>query len=164
MGSGAAKPPLESDTELVSANDVFAEIVGGTSPASVIYRDEHVVAFMDIQPINEGHTLVTPVRSARFLEELDEVVAAHLFVVGRKLARAIRASGLPGSGILMLLADGATAGQEVPRVHLHIIPRFAGDGFEFAFPERYFSALPQREKLDEAASKIRAALSDDADF
>jgi histidine triad (HIT) family protein len=154
----AGTPPLESDKALVSARDVFAEIIAGTLPASVVYRDEHVLAFLDIQPINAGHTLVVPVRSARFLEEFDEVFAAHLFVVGRKVARALRASGLPGTGICMFLADGATAGQEVPRVHLHVFPRFEGDGFGFTLPKRYFSALPVRQELDEIALKLRLGL------
>ena len=150
-------PPLESDAELVSTPDVFAEIIAGRSPVSLVYRDAQVVAFMDIQPINEGHILIVPVQPARFLAELDEAVAAHLFVVGQRVAAAIRASGLPNTGIFIFLADGATAGQEVPHVHLHVVPRFAGDGLGFTLPERYH-ALPERELLDKAALKIRSAL------
>lgn len=150
-------PPLETDAELVSAPNIFAEIIAGRSPASVVYRDAQVVAFMDIQPINEGHVLVVPVQPARFLAELDEAVAAHLFVVGQRVAGAIRASGLPATGIFIFLADGATAGQEVPHVHLHVVPRFAGDGLSFTLPEHY-STLPEREALEEAALKIHSAL------
>lgn len=151
---------LEHDTALLATKDVFAEIIGGTLPASVVYRDEHVLAFLDIQPINEGHTLIVPVRPARFLEELDDALAAHLFVVGRKVARALRASDVPGTGICMFLADGATAGQETPRVHLHVFPRVEGDGFGLMLPERYFSALLERRELDEIALKLRSALSE----
>jgi histidine triad (HIT) family protein len=158
MDKTARTPPLDSDTELVSAKDVFADIVAGIAPASVVYRDERVMAFMDLQPINAGHVLVTPVQPARFLAELDEAVAAHLFVVAQWVAQAIRDSGLPCSGIAMFLADGASAGQEVRRVHLHVFPRFEGDGFDFTFPERYFAALPERQELDEVAGKIAAVL------
>ena len=112
---------------------------------------------MDVQPINEGHVLVVPVQPARFLAELDEAVAAHLFVIGQRVAGAVRASGLPTTGIFMFLADGATAGQEVPHVHLHVVPRFAGDGLGFTLLERYH-ALPERKVLDEDALKIRSAL------
>ena len=150
-------PPLETDAELVSTPNVFAEIIAGRSPASFVYRDALVVAFMDIQPINEGHVLVVPVQPVKFLSELDEAVAARLFVVGQRVAAALRASGSPATGIFMFLADGATAGQEVPHVHLHVVPRFAGDGLGFTLPERYHT-LPEREALDEAALKIRSAL------
>lgn len=150
-------PPLESDAELISTPNIFAEIIAGRSPASIVFRDAQVMAFMDIQPINEGHVLVVPVQPARFLAELDEAVAAHLFVVGQRVAGTVRASGLPTTGVFMFLADGATAGQEVPHVHLHVVPRFAGDDFGFTLPEHY-NTLPEREALDEAAVKIRSAL------
>jgi histidine triad (HIT) family protein len=158
MNKSARTPPLDSDIELIAATDVFADIVAGTAPASVVYRDERVMAFMDLQPINASHVLVVPVQPARFLAELDASVAAHLFVVAQRVAQAIRDSGLPCSGIAMFLSDGASAGQEVRRVHLHVFPRFEGDGFGFTFPERYFAALPERQELDEAAGKIAAAL------
>ena len=151
-------PPLESDADLIATPDVFAKIIAGRSPASIVYRDESVIAFMDIQPMNQGHTLVVPLRPARFLDELSDVEAARIFVVGRKVAGAICNSGLPCTGIFLFLADGATAGQEVPHVHLHVVPRFADDGLSFNLPERYHQ-LPKREELDEAASKIRAVLS-----
>jgi histidine triad (HIT) family protein len=153
------QPPLESDAELVATHNVFADIIAGRAPVSEIYRDDLVIAFMDIQPINPGHTLVVPLRAARFLDELTDEEAAHIFVVGRKVARAIRASGLPCTGVTLFLADGVTGGQEVPHVHLHVVPRFAGDGFGFTLPERYFQDVPERERLDEDAATLRAALS-----
>lgn len=149
--------PLETDAELISTPDVFAEIIAGRSPASVVYRDARVMAFMDVQPIDEGHVLVVQVQPARFLAELDESVAAHLFVVGQRVAGAVRATSPTCSGVLMFLADGVTAGQEVPHVHLHVVPRFEGDGFGFTLPECY-STPPGREKLEEVALKIRSAL------
>lgn len=150
-------PPLETDAELILIPNVFAEIIAGRSPASFVYCDEQVAAFMDIQPINKGHVLVVPVQPVRFLAELDEAVAAHLFVVGQRVAGAVRASDSSTTGVFMFLADGATAGQEVPHVHLHVVPRFAGDGLRFTLSEHY-DALPEREVLDEAALKIRTAL------
>lgn len=153
-------PPLESDAELVATPNVFADIIAGRAPASVVYRDDLVLAFMDIQPVNRGHTLVVPRRPARFLEELNEAETARIFLVGRQVARAIRTSGLPNTGIFVFLADGATAGQEVPHVHLHIVPRLAEDGFGFTLPGRYYSALPTREALEADAAKLRAELSE----
>ncbi len=158
MDETVRTPPLDSDTELIAAKDVFADIIAGTTLASVVYRDEWVMAFMDLQPINAGHVLVVPVQPARFLVELEASDAARLFVVAQRVAQAIRDSGVPCSGIAMFLADGASAGQEVCRVHLHVFPRFEGDGFGFTFPERYFAALPERQELDEVASKIASGL------
>ena len=71
MNVMARTPPLGSDAELIAAKDVFADLVAGTVPASVVYRDERVMAFMDLQPINAGHVLVVPVQPARFLAELE---------------------------------------------------------------------------------------------
>ena len=157
----ANRPPLENDTDLTVTNNVFADIIAGDAPASVVYRDDLVMAFMDIQPLNQGHTLVVPLRPARFLDELNEAEAARIFVVGRRVAQAIRASGLPCTGIFMFLADGATAGQEVCHVHLHVVPRFVGDELSFNLPERYFSAFPAREQLDQDAEKLRVVFEGD---
>lgn len=150
-------PPLESDAELIATPNVFAEIIAGRAPVSEVYRDDLVIAFMDIQPVTRGHTLVVPLRPARFLDELTDDEAARILVVGRKIARAIRASELPCTGITMFLADGVTGGQEVPHTHLHVVPRFAGDGFSLRLPEHY-SDLPGRERLEADAAQLKTAL------
>ncbi len=152
-------PPLKADAGLVQGGNVFAELLAGRGPVSYVYQDEKVAAFMDIQPINVGHVLVVPLQSARFLHELDDGTAAHLFAIARRVAAAIRLSGLPCEGVNMFLADGAAAGQEVPHVHLHVFPRYAGDGFALKFANRYFNR-PARAALDEAAGKIRSALGE----
>lgn len=153
------QPPLISDQELVSKTSVFDAIFSDRLEASFVYRDDKVAAIMDIQPINHGHVLVIPIRQARFLNELDAATAGHLFNIGCRIAGAIRSSGIPCEGVNMLLADGASAGQEVPHVHLHVFPRFAGDGFGFKHAERYFT-LPPRAELEAVAGKIRDALED----
>jgi histidine triad (HIT) family protein len=76
---------------------------------------------------------------------------------GHRLAEALRASGLPCEGVNLFLADGEAAGQEVFHVHLHVFPRFAGDGFGFRFGPHY-EERPTREALELAASRIRAAI------
>jgi histidine triad (HIT) family protein len=156
-------PPLETDQNLVSSRDIFAAIIEGSLEASVVYRDEHVIALLDIQPVNQGHVLVMPITPARFLYELDDQVAVRLFVVARKISLAIRNSGIPCTGINLFLADGASAGQEVPHVHLHVFPRYEGDGFGLTFPPRYFEALPSRAELKTVASTLSKALDDITD-
>ena len=88
---------------------------------------------MDIRPVNPGHLLVIPLVHAAGLTTLESDTGAQMFRVGQRLAEAIRRSGVRCEGINFLLADGEAAGQEVFHVHLHVIPRYAGDGFGFRY-------------------------------
>lgn len=135
---------------------IFCRILVGQAPASEVYQDERVLVFMDIRPINPGHLLVVPRRHAASLGELDEEDGAHLFRVGQRLAAALRRSGLPCEGVNLFLADGRAAGQEVFHVHLHVIPRFAGDGFGLRL--RPGISVASRQDLDLAAEMIQAGL------
>jgi histidine triad (HIT) family protein len=135
----------------------FCAIVRGSAPSSSVYTDNVVVAFMDIQPVNEGHILVVPRVHAACLEELDAETGAHLFRVAMMLSRAVRLSAVRSEGVNLFLADGEAAGQEVFHVHLHVIPRYRGDGFGFRFGADYH-VLPERARLDEIAAGIRRAL------
>jgi histidine triad (HIT) family protein len=78
--------------------------------------------------------------------------------VGQRVAEAIRASNVRCEGINLFLADGEAAMQEVFHVHLHVFPRFAGDGFGLRFSEEYFTRRPERADLDDTAASIRAAV------
>ena len=138
-------------------NCVFCDIARGVAPASVVYSDRWVMAFMDIRPVNRGHLLIVPRAHAACLQELEEETGGWLLQVGMKLAGAIRGSNLKCEGVNLFLADGEAAGQEVFHVHLHVIPRFQGDGFGFRFAPEYYR-LPERIELDEAAAEIRRAL------
>lgn len=108
---------------------VFCRIVNGTEPASVIYLNDKIMAFMDVNPINLGHVLVIPKVHVTYMSELDEETGAHLFKITMRIAKAVRKSGVRCEGINLLVADGEIASQEVLHFHLHIIPRFKGDGF-----------------------------------
>ncbi len=136
---------------------IFCEIVAGRSPASVVYRDDSCIAFMDIGPINAGHLLVVPIKHSTSLSDLDPQVGGALFRAAQTLSVAVRKSGLKAEGINILLADGEAAGQEVFHVHLHVLPRFQGDGFGHRFPPHY-GQHPTRGQLDADASAIRKAL------
>lgn len=138
-------------------NCIFCKIVRGIVLASVVYSDDRVIAFLDIQPINSGHTLVIPKAHAALLSELDEETGAHMFVVAMHVAAALRRSGLKCEGINLILSDGEAAFQEIPHVHLHVIPRFRGDGFRIKFGRDYGSK-PGNEELNEVASKIKEAM------
>ena len=139
------------------SNCVFCDILAGKRPASIVFRDEVCCAFMDIQPVNPGHVLVVPVEHAACLAKLDAETGAHVFRTSQRVAGALRKSGLRCEGVNLFLADGAVAGQEVFHVHLHVLPRYAGDGFGLRFGPEY-GAMPARGELDEAAERIRGAL------
>jgi histidine triad (HIT) family protein len=135
---------------------IFCDIVAGKAAASVVYRDSRCMAFMDIMPVTSGHLLVIPLEHAESLVELDSSIGAHLFGAAQQLAAAIRKSGLKAQGINFFLADGEAAGQEVFHVHLHVIPRFEGDGFGLRFGPEYGQPV-ERERLERAARAIAQA-------
>jgi histidine triad (HIT) family protein len=136
---------------------LFCTLAGGKAETSYVHVDDKCAAFMDIQPINRGHVLVVPRGHYRSLDDVDPDAAAHLMKIGVKVARAIRASEVPSEGINLLLASGEAAGQEVDHFHLHVIPRFSGDGFGLAFGPDY-GMRPPRHELDRLAGLIRANL------
>jgi len=138
---------------------IFCDIIAGQAPASFVYQDDLVVAFMDIQPVNPGHLLVIPRAHATYLAEMDKATDQRLFQVGKELAAAVRRCGVRCEGVNLFLADGEAAGQEVFHVHLHVIPRFADDGFGFVFGRNYFQ-LPKRATLDDVATGIRQILEE----
>ncbi len=136
---------------------IFCRIVSGELPASVVYEDDQVIAFLDIQPINPGHVLVVPKYHAQSMEDLPEEDAAHMMRVGQIIDKALRKSDLRCEGVNMFIADGRVAGQDVDHIHLHVFPRFKGDGFELKVPSDA-RKTPGREQLDETAGKLKRAL------
>ena len=133
---------------------VFCDIVHGTSPASWVYQDDTVVAFMDVQPITQGHMLVLPREHAVLMTDLNEPAAMRTFKVARKLAAVARLT-LGASGVNMLVMDGEAAYQDVPHFHVHVIPRYPGDGFGLTFPNTY-EQPPARAQLDAIAAALHA--------
>lgn len=132
---------------------IFCRIVAKQIPASVVHEDAETLAFMDIGQVNPGHVLVAVKRHAENLYELDEAQAAAAFRTASRVARAIRAAFAP-EGLSVYQANGAAAGQTVPHFHLHLVPRFQGDGMDLTWPVKN----PPREKLAEHADRIRAKL------
>lgn len=136
---------------------IICQLVHEEIEVTKVYEDDLVVAVMDIQPINPGHLFISPKKHIESISELDEELGAHMFKIAIKMADALRKSGLKCEGINVFLADGETAGQEIPHIHLHVVPRIGGDGSGFKFSGRYFE-LPKRKELEQTASLIRKAL------
>ena len=123
----------------------------------MLHRDDLCSAFMDIQPVTPGHLLVVPNRHAADLSELDEEEGAQMFRIGQRLAAALRKCSVRCEGVNFFLADGVAAGQEVFHVHLHVFPRYQGDGFGLKLPPDYANR-PERNELDAIAKQIRELL------
>lgn len=136
---------------------IFCEILATRAEASFVYRDGQVAAFMDIHPVNPGHVLVVPIDHVADLAALDPDTGARVFTVAQRISTALYTSGLRCEGTNFFLADGAAAGQEVFHVHLHVFPRYGGDGFELRFSESYGTPIP-RAVLEANAGQIRSAL------
>src|SRR5713101_1239748 len=134
---------------------VFCEIVRGTAPASFVYQDDTVVVFMDIQPITQGHMLVVPREHAVLMTDINETAAMRTFRVARRVAEVARHT-MGASGINIIVMDGEAAYQDVPHFHVHVIPRYPGDGFSLTFPKAY-EHPPGRAELETVANAIRAA-------
>lgn len=133
---------------------IFTRILENELPASFVHRDEVVAAFLDIQPLTPGHTLVVPVREVASLSDLPPEILTHVTALGQEIGSAIRAADPSVTGINWLLCDGRDAGQEVPHIHLHVIPRRKGDGLRFAGK----CATAGRADLDDWAARIATGL------
>lgn len=142
---------------------VFCEIVRGDALASVVHADAHCVAFLDLHPVRPGHALVVSRRHAVHVHELTPGERAALFEAAARIGVAQGAAGLPRGGGTLLVNDGPAAGQHVPHVHLHVIPRARGDlpAVAVAYAARVFNRFGRaadRAALDALAARIRAHL------
>ena len=134
---------------------IFCAIVARQAEASVVYEDETVVAFMTLNPITPGHLLVVPRKHVVGLEDIDRATSTHVWSVGHDMARALRRSDMRCEGINIFLCDGEVAFQTVFHFHLHVIPRYAGDGWTIV-PE---PTQRERSLLDSDAQAIRDAIA-----
>jgi histidine triad (HIT) family protein len=138
----------------VSAGDcVFCRIRDGQIPSIRIYEDDRTICFMDINPVSEGHCLVVPRAHAATLFDAAEADLQAAIATAKRVAVALRAALAP-DGLNLLQANGAAAFQSVPHFHLHLIPRWNGDGKGFDW-----ALVPgDRARIQAAAEKVRAAL------
>jgi histidine triad (HIT) family protein len=131
--------------------NIFARILRGELPAIKVYEDDQVLAFMDIMPQADGHTLVIPKTPAISLLDLPAEAAAYTIKVTQKVARAME-KALGVDGIILIQLSGAPAGQTVPHVHFHLIPTNVHQLGKHA------AQMGDQEKIKAQAEKIKAAL------
>jgi histidine triad (HIT) family protein len=139
------------------ADCLFCKISERVVPASVVYSDENVMEFLDAQPVNPGHVLVIPRAHAKELSELDPGVGGQVFKVTMVVAGGLKRSGIKCEGVDLVLGDKWGVSRLFPHVHLHVIPRFKGDGFEQKYGPNY-GTKPERKELDAIAEQIRRAI------
>lgn len=136
--------------------NIFEKIVNGDIPATVVYDDADTLAFMDIGPIIKGHVLVIPKTCYDPITQTPDEVLCKLICVAKKVASALL-NELGADGVNIIQNNGEAAGQEVPHLHFHVIPRFKDDGHHWNWNAKCYDEMAEMEQL---AAKIRNGLSE----
>ncbi len=133
-------------------NNIFARILRGELPKVAVYEDALTLAFLDIMPSVEGHTLVISKEPAEGIVDLSPEGAAAIIMTVQKVAKAVK-KAFDAPGIMLVQLNGAAAGQSIPHFHFHVLPR--REGLEMKLHGR---TMADTKALETAAAKIRAAL------
>lgn len=140
-----------------TTDTVFDKIIRGEIPAQKVYEDDGVIAILDINPLAEGHCLVIPKEPAPTMGELSDDAAAALGRVLPRVCRAVRkVTGCPALNVLE--NDGSEAGQEIPHVHVHVIPRFPDRDPGSGLRKTWAPIAVDQEALAELGRKIARLL------
>jgi len=140
---------------------IFCRILAGESEASIVFRDDVCTAFLTIEPVTPGHTLVVPNTHYRDIHELPDDVAGRMFQVAKKVAGAFARSGLRTEGVNVVMCNGTAASQTVFHAHIHVNPRFQGDGFSWNMPAGFGEGV-ERVELERLAAVLRDAIEPSA--
>ena len=132
--------------------NVFAQILRGNAPAFKVYENDSALAFMDIMPQMDGHTLVIPKSAAENLHDVEPEILWETIKVVQLVSGAVQRA-FEAPGIMIAQLNGAAAGQTVFHLHFHIMPRFEGLDFKL-----HASEVEDGEKLAEFAQRIRTQL------
>ena len=132
---------------------IFCKIIKGEIPCAKIYEDDKILSFLDIAPANKGHALVMPKEHYETLVDVPADVSSELSKAVKKVARAL-SSALGNEGFNILVNNKKVAGQLVPHAHIHVIPRFSGDGISLNWSPRKY----KDKELDEFKEKIKSFL------
>ena len=133
---------------------ISCKIAHKEAPASVVYEDDEVIAFLDINPIERGHTLVIPKRHFVDIWDIEPGVLTKMVMVTKQVARKL-ATTLKAEGINTFSASGKPAGQDIYHFHIHVIP--VGRGKRTKFTDWWLSKISraERSELNKLAQKLR---------
>ena len=132
---------------------IFCKIVAGTIPCARVYEDDAVLAFLDIGPLNPGHTLVVPKEHFATLPELPDALASATAAVVPRICRAVQAA-TSAEGLNVVVNVGRVAGQTVDHVHWHVIPRHGGDALRWPWPAGRCEPEEMERLRKEVASRV----------
>lgn len=132
---------------------IFEKIIDGDIPTNFVYKDDICVAFLDISPINKGHALVVPRSPFKNIYEIPRDILNHIFEVAQKISVAQKKS-LNADGVNIIMNNDAAAGQIIFHAHIHVIPRYTGDGYEHWHSKDGY----KEEEAPTYAQKIRDCL------
>lgn len=135
---------------------IFCRIIAGSIPAERVYEDDDVLVIMDIGPIIKGHLLVLPKVHYDPVSATPDEVLSRLHLTAKRMARA-QMNGLGADGVNIIQNNGAAAGQEVPHIHIHVIPRFDHDGHHWNWNAKRYEDMSEMERL---AEKMRQELKE----
>ena len=133
---------------------IFCKIVNREVPATVLYEDADVLVFMDIGPIIKGHALVIPKKHYDPLMDTPDEMVAKLHITAKKIADA-QMNAFGADGVNIMQNNGAAAGQEVALIHVHVIPRFDGDGHHWNWKPKKYDNF---DEMNELADQLRENL------
>ena len=136
---------------------IFCKIIAGEIPAAKIYEDDLVLAFLDIGPINFGHTLVIPKEHHESSATIPEETAGRMFRVGSRIGIALKRK-FEYEAFNLHLADGTAAGQVVMHAHLHVVPRGVEDGFRWNWRQLSYKDGEIKEFAEELSARVAADL------
>lgn len=138
----------------MSADCVFCKIARKVVPASIIYEDATVMAFLDIRPLSKGHSLIIPKAHYENIFDIPEELLAKVHKVTKHVAFAVKKS-TNADGISIIQQNGRAANQDIFHLHVHVIPRLVGQ----RLPHFSHIILASREQLDQIAAQIKKELS-----
>lgn len=132
---------------------IFCKIARGDIPSTIVYESDELIAFLDINPVNKGHTLIVPKAHMEALFDMPASLGGPLMEAMKRIGAAVmRATGAPGLNVVQ--NNYPAAGQQVPHLHWHLIPRFVDDGY-VAWPQ---GSYQDTEEMNAVAAAIREKL------
>jgi histidine triad (HIT) family protein len=137
---------------------IFCRIIGGEEMVSIVYEDGRAIAFLDVQPASQGHTLVVSKDHYETLFDVPEDLLAHCMAVSKRIAPGLRRA-VGAQAINVFSANGKAGGQDVLHFHLHLIPIREGEPFALQLPLDD-APVPMRSELDITAARIGRAIQE----
>ncbi len=139
----------------MSERCIFCRIATGEIPAAIVCEDGKMLAFMDTGPVIKGHVLIIPKSHYNRATDVPDELLVHLFKWAKRVAQA-QISGLGADGVNLIQNNGAAAGQEIPHLHTHVIPRFEQDGHRWNWNIKRYSDF---KEMDDFAGKLKESIT-----